>query len=132
VVGEIGNGLLILLGIAASDSSEELSWGIRKVSELRIFQDADEKMNLSLMETGGEALVVSQFTLLADNEKGRRPSFVKAAPPERAKPMYEEFVRQLRALGIRTATGIFGAKMSVSLVNEGPVTIVLERMRYEV
>jgi D-tyrosyl-tRNA(Tyr) deacylase len=127
VVGKIGKGFLILLGIEGKDGQTEMDWGVRKVAELRVFQDEQEKMNLSLEDIGGEALVVSQFTLCADVQKGRRPSFVKAAPPEQAEPLYEYFVDKLRDMGIRTATGIFAAKMSVSLVNEGPVTILLER-----
>ncbi len=127
VVGEIESGLLILLGVGRNDEPEAMEWGARKAAELRIFQDEHEKMNLSLIEIGGQALVISQFTLYGDAQKGRRPSFVNAAPPEVAEPLYLKFVASLRALGIRTETGVFAAKMSVSLVNEGPVTIVIER-----
>ena len=127
VVGSIGKGLLVLLGIGVSDSPAEMEWGARKVADLRIFQDEQDKMNISLSEIGGEALVVSQFTLYADADKGRRPSFIEAAPPEQAKPLYDLFVSTLRTAGVRTAAGVFGAKMSVSLVNEGPVTIILSR-----
>ena len=127
VVGRIGKGYLVLLGVEGKDGEAEMDWGVRKVAELRVFQDNQQKMNLSLADVGGEALVVSQFTLCADVEKGRRPSFVKAAPPEQAKPLYEYFVDALRVMGIRTATGVFAAKMTVSLVNEGPVTIILDR-----
>jgi D-aminoacyl-tRNA deacylase len=126
-VGSIGHGLLILLGVAKGDSAEEVEWGARKAAELRIFQDENGQMNRSLLEVGGGALVVSQFTLLGDAQKGRRPSFIDAAEPEIAKPLYEHFVKCLRDLGIPVETGIFAAKMSVSLINEGPVTILLER-----
>ena len=127
VVGEIGAGLLILLGIGKSDGDAEMEWGARKAAELRIFQDDEGQMNRSLLDVGGAALVISQFTLYGDAQKGRRPSFIDAAPPEIAEPLYQKFVENLRALGIRTETGIFAAKMSVALVNEGPVTIVIER-----
>jgi D-aminoacyl-tRNA deacylase len=127
IVGRIGKGYLVLLGVEGKDGEGEMDWGAKKVAELRVFQDAQDKMNLSLADVEGEALVVSQFTLCADVEKGRRPSFVKAAAPEQAKPLYEYFVSALRSAGIRTATGVFAARMKVSLVNEGPVTIVLDR-----
>jgi D-tyrosyl-tRNA(Tyr) deacylase len=127
VAGEIGRGLLVLLGVQKGDGTEEIEWGARKTAELRIFQDEQDKMNLNLVDVNGEALVVSQFTLLANAEKGRRPSFTEAAPPEEAERLYLEFVDCLRKLGVPTATGTFAARMSVSLVNEGPVTIVLER-----
>ena len=127
VIGEIGDGLLILLGIEEGDSEENLQWAAKKTAELRIFQDDQNKMNLSLSETGGSALVVSQFTLCADIRKGRRPSFVAAAAPEVAEPMCERFVSLLRDEGIHTETGRFGGKMTVSLVNEGPVTILIQR-----
>lgn len=118
-VGQIGRGLVILLGVESTDTAAEMAWAARKAAELRIFEDDELKMNRSLFDIGGEALVVSQFTLLADVQKGRRPSFIKAAPPELAKPLYESFVDALRTLGVRTATGVFAAKMSVSLVNRG-------------
>lgn len=127
IVGEIGRGLLVLLGVQTGDSREEMEWGARKTAELRIFQDDNDKMNLSLKDINGEVLVISQFTLLADTEKGRRPSFIDAAPPEEAETLYHYFTDCLRKSGIPTATGIFAAKMSVSLINEGPVTIVLDR-----
>jgi D-tyrosyl-tRNA(Tyr) deacylase len=126
-VGEIGFGVLVLLGIEAGDDDEKLAWAARKTAELRIFQDDEDKMNRSLLEAGGSALVVSQFTLLADVSKGRRPSFVKAADPEIAEPMCERFVSLLREQGIHTESGRFGGKMSVTLLNEGPVTIVLDK-----
>jgi D-aminoacyl-tRNA deacylase len=127
VVGQIGLGLMILLGVETGDTEAEIEWGARKAAELRIFEDMQGKMNLGLSDVGGQALVVSQFTLCADLEKGRRPSFVNAAPPEEAKRLYGLFVEKLRQMNITTETGTFAAKMSVSLVNEGPVTILLER-----
>ena len=126
-IGRIGAGLLILLGIEEGDDEEKLQWAARKTAELRIFQDDQNKMNLSLSEVGGSALVVSQFTLCADIRKGRRPSFIGAAPPEIAEPMCARFSALLREVGIHTETGKFGGKMSVSLVNEGPVTIIIDR-----
>ena len=127
VVGEIGTGLLVLLGVGKSDTRAEMEWGAKKVAELRIFQDSEQRMNLSVQEVGGAVLVISQFTLYGDAQKGRRPSFVDAAPPEVAEPLYEQFVEYLRGQGVPTETGVFAAKMSVALVNEGPVTILLER-----
>jgi D-tyrosyl-tRNA(Tyr) deacylase len=126
VAGEIGRGLLVLLGVGRSDTAEQARWLADKIVSLRIFADEDGKMNRGLADVGGEALVVSQFTLYGDCQKGRRPSFVEAAPPEIAVPLYEEFVLAVRALGIRTATGRFGAMMHVELSNDGPVTLILE------
>ena len=127
VVGQIGNGLVVLLGVGKSDSPEVMRWGARKVAELRIFQDDNERMNRNLLEVGGAALVISQFTLYGNADKGRRPSFVDAAAPAEAQALYEVFVTELRSAGIHTETGVFGARMSVALVNEGPVTIWLDR-----
>src|SRR5438309_3238014 len=126
VVGQIGHGLLVLLGVARGDTIAQARWLADKIVGLRIFADAEGKMNRGLAEVGGEALVVSQFTLYGDCQKGRRPSFVEAAPPEIAIPLYENFVLAVRALGIPTATGRFGAMMQVELVNDGPVTLILE------
>lgn len=126
MVGRIGPGLLVLLGVSRSDEEKDAVYLADKVAHLRIFEDDEGKMNRSLLETGGDALVVSQFTLLGDCRKGRRPSFVDAAPPDRAEQLYEHFVDQLRLKGIRVATGQFQAKMAVSLVNDGPVTLILE------
>jgi D-tyrosyl-tRNA(Tyr) deacylase len=126
VVGQIGCGLLVLLGVAPNDTVPQAHWLADKIVGLRIFADDEGKMNRSLAEVGGEALVVSQFTLYGDCQKGRRPSFVNAAPPEIAIPLYEEFVAAVRALGIPTVTGRFGAMMQVELVNEGPVTLIVE------
>lgn len=125
-VGEIGRGFLLLLGVAAGDGPTELRWMVDKVVGLRIFDDGEGKMNLSLADVGGELLVVSQFTLLGDCRKGRRPSFIDAAPPEMAERMYEEFVAAARAAGIRVATGRFRTHMEVELVNDGPVTLLLD------
>jgi len=126
MVGRIGPGLLVLLGVSRSDEEKDAVYLADKVAHLRIFEDDEGKMNRSLLETGGEVLVVSQFTLLGDCRKGRRPSFVEAAPPDRAEQLYAYFVDQLRLKGIRVATGQFQAKMAVSLVNDGPVTLILE------
>jgi len=123
----IGPGLLILLGVAAGDSPEQAKYLARKIATLRVFEDDGGKMNLSLAEVGGEALVVSQFTLYADCMRGRRPDFFRAAPGEVAEPLYEDFCRHLEAEGVPVSRGVFGARMAVSLVNDGPVTLVLER-----
>ncbi len=127
VIGEIGRGYLLLVGFTHSDTEDALQWMADKVSGLRLFADADDRMNLGLADVEGALLVVSQFTLYGDAVKGRRPSFVDAARPEAAIPLYERFLELLRATGIRVATGEFGAMMQVSLVNDGPVTLMLER-----
>jgi D-tyrosyl-tRNA(Tyr) deacylase len=126
VAGQIGTGLLILLGIAQDDTREDADWLVHKVLELRIFENEAGKFDRALDDCGGELLVVSQFTLLADTRKGRRPSFSAAARPERAVPLYEYFVSRARMRGARVAEGQFGARMQVGLVNDGPVTIVLD------
>ncbi len=126
-IGRCGNGLLLLIGIKAGDSSAEVHYLAEKCLQLRIFADAEGKMNRSLLDIGGEILAISQFTLYADTRKGRRPSFIEAAAPEISEPLYELFVQELRAAGVRVATGQFGAEMAVSLVNDGPVTILLEK-----
>jgi D-aminoacyl-tRNA deacylase len=126
VTGEIGAGLLILLGVGREDSSAVAISMAEKVANLRILEDEQGKMNRSLLETKGSALVVSQFTLYGDARGQRRPSYLAAAPPEKAKALYEEFSAALRGLGVNVATGIFQAMMSVELVNEGPVTILLD------
>ncbi|MCI5802322.1 MAG: D-aminoacyl-tRNA deacylase [Oscillospiraceae bacterium] len=126
-VGSIGRGLLILLGITGEDGEAECEYLAEKAANLRIFTDSEDKMNLSLLDTGGEALVVSQFTLYGDCRKGRRPAFIAAARPEQAEPLYRCFVQCLERAGVsRTATGEFGAHMRVSLVNDGPVTIWMD------
>jgi len=126
VAGEIRTGLVVLLGIDREDGPREANALARKVARLRIFEDEQRKFAYSAVETGGSALVVSQFTLVADTSKGNRPSFTNAAPPERAEPLYEEFCRALAAEGVPVETGVFGARMAVTLVNDGPVTIVLD------
>lgn len=126
VVGAIGGGLLVLLGVAQGDQATQARALAKKTAELRIFEDADGKMNLSVQEIGGAVLAVSQFTLLADCRKGRRPGFSAAAPPELANRLYQEYVTALRACGLTVATGIFQAEMQVHLVNDGPVTLVLD------
>jgi len=126
VTGEIAMGLLILLGVGRDDTSAVATSLAEKISNLRIFEDEAGKMNRSLLDVKGRALVVSQFTLYGDARGQRRPSFVAAAPPEQAKNVYEEFAEALRRLGVTVATGVFGAMMSVELVNEGPVTILLD------
>jgi D-tyrosyl-tRNA(Tyr) deacylase len=125
-VGAIGPGLLVLLGVAREDETGDADFLAEKVSNLRIFQDSQGKMNLSLMDTGGEMLVVSQFTLLADCRKGRRPSFVDAAGPDKADELYRYFVAQVQSRGLRVQTGRFGAMMTIDLTNDGPVTLVVE------
>ena len=125
-VGRIGRGLLVLLGVAREDSAEDADYLAKKIINLRIFEDENGKMNRSLLETGGELLAVSQFTLLADCRKGRRPSFVAAAEPEKATELYEEFVVRVRQEGVAVQTGRFRAMMEVALINDGPVTIIIE------
>jgi len=125
-VGAIAAGWLVLLGVGPTDTPAECDWLADKVAHLRAFADADGKMNLSVLDTGGAVLVVSQFTLYGDCRKGRRPSFTAAAPPAVAEPLYEAFVVALRARGIPVATGRFAADMQVELVNDGPVTFVLD------
>jgi len=127
VVAEIGPGLVILLGIGPDDGDEQARYLVEKIANLRIFEDDDGKMNRSLLETGGQAIVVSQFTLYADTRKGRRPSFTDAALPEVASPLVERFASMLRALGVPTLTGEFGAHMLVEIANDGPVTLWMER-----
>lgn len=123
--GDIGRGLLVLLGVANGDEADEAQRLAEKVARLRIFEDADGKFAQSLVDVGGAALVVSQFTLIADTHKGNRPSFTDAAPAERARVLYDEFCARLEATGVHVERGMFGARMTVELVNDGPVTIVL-------
>jgi D-aminoacyl-tRNA deacylase len=124
--GAIGAGLCVLLGVADGDDDADAERLAGKVARLRIFENDDGKFDRSLLDVGGEALVVSQFTLIADTEKGNRPSFAGAARPEQAEPLYERFCDGLAQLGVEVARGVFGARMAVELVNDGPVTIVLE------
>jgi D-aminoacyl-tRNA deacylase len=125
-VGAIGPGLMILLGVSREDIDTDADDLAKKIAHLRIFEDAQGKMNRCLIETGGAMLVVSQFTLLGDCRKGRRPSFVAAAPPEKAEALYQRFTDQVRAMGIDVSTGRFRAMMQVSLINDGPVTLIVE------
>lgn len=126
-IGKIGKGFALLVGFTTTDTDEKCEWMAEKVHGLRLFLDADEKMNLSLADVGGEVLVVSQFTLYGNAEKGRRPSFIDAARPEQAIPLYEKFIAALQAKGVRVATGEFGAMMEVELINDGPTTLWIER-----
>ncbi len=125
-VGRIGPGLVLLIGIHESDSERDVEFWSDKVVHLRIFNDDVQKMDRSLLDVNGEVLVISQFTLYGDARKGRRPSFIEAARPEMAEPLYNRFVETLRAKGVRVATGVFGAMMDVEIHNQGPVTIILE------
>ena len=127
VTGAIERGYLLLAGWTHGDTPAQNAWMAEKVAGLRLFSDADDKMNLALADVGGAVLVVSQFTLYGNADKGRRPSFIDAARPEQAIPLYEDFVAQLRKTGLKVETGEFGAMMDVALVNDGPVTLVLER-----
>ena len=127
VIGQIDKGLVLLAGFRHGDTEEQLAWMADKIVGLRIFSDAEQKMNLALTDVAGAILVVSQFTLYGNAEKGRRPSFIEAARPEQAIPLYERFIALLRERGVHTETGEFGAMMDVELVNDGPVTLWLER-----
>ena len=127
-ISEIGPGLLLLVGVAKGDGEAEAAWLVEKVAGLRVFADDEGKMNLGVREVGGEVLAVSQFTLLADVHKGKRPSFIAAAPPEEAEMLFDYFCEKLRSAGVWSVkTGSFGAMMDVALTNDGPVTIILER-----
>ena len=132
VKGEIGQGFVLLAGFTANDSEEDLNWISKKIVQMRIFGDAEEKMNLSLQDVAGEILLISQFTLFASTRKGNRPSFINAAPPAIAVPLYEKFISVLeKDLGKKIQTGEFGADMKVSLVNDGPVTIIIDSQQKE-
>ena len=126
VVGQIGRGFLVLLGVTHSDAAAQADWLARKITTLRVFEDAAGKMNLGLSDVGGAVLVVSQFTLYGEARKGRRPDFIQAARPEQAEPLVDRFVAQLRAAGLHVETGRFRAEMQVALVNDGPVTLWLD------
>ena len=126
IVGSIGKGFLVLVGITHTDTEKEADYLANKLCKMRIFEDENGKMNLSLKDVGGELLIVSQFTLYADCAKGNRPSFIEAARPEQATPLYEYFCKKCEEQGINVQKGVFGAHMEVSLLNDGPVTIVLE------
>ncbi|MBK8988778.1 MAG: D-tyrosyl-tRNA(Tyr) deacylase [Chloroflexi bacterium] len=127
VVGAIGPGFVVLLGVTHTDTTAEADWLANKIAGIRLFEDAEGKMNASLVDVAGALLVVSQFTLYGDAQKGRRPSFTDAARPEQAEPLVDYFVKQLRRHGLTVATGIFGAAMAVDIHNDGPVTLLLER-----
>jgi len=129
VVGRIGPGLVVLLGVGRDDTEQDADYLAQKVANLRAFQRDDAEFDLSVMDIGGGVLAVSQFTLMADTRKGRRPSFVQAAPPEIARPLYERFVEQLTSMGIAVATGVFQQYMHVEIHNDGPVTVLLESNR---
>ena len=126
IVGEISQGLLLLIGIEENDEKEDAEWLAKKILDLRIFSDEEGKMNCSVKDINGEILCVSQFTLIADYKKGNRPSFIKAAKPEKAVPLFEYFKGLIKSSGLKTESGIFGADMKVSLLNDGPVTIVMD------
>ena len=126
ITGEISKGLLLLVGIEENDEKEDAEWLSKKILDLRIFSDEEGKMNRSVKDINGEILCVSQFTLIADYKKGNRPSFIKAAKPEKAVPLFEYFKGLIKSSGLKTESGIFGADMKVSLLNDGPVTIVMD------
>lgn len=127
IVGKINQGLMLLIGITHTDTPEVISWMAQKISKLRIFNDNNDKMNLSIKDVGGEILAISQFTLYGEAEKSNRPSFTTAAKPELANALYEQFKQELTKLDIKVEAGIFGADMQVTLTNDGPVTIILEK-----
>lgn len=126
IVGSIGKGIMLLIGVADSDTATDIDFVADKCVNLRIFEDDEGKMNRSLLDIGGEVLAISQFTLLGDTRKGRRPSFIRAAPPEKGEMLYERFVATIRSSGVPVETGIFGEMMDVDLLNYGPVTIIVE------
>ncbi len=126
LVGKIGPGLVVLVGVSGGDTPEDASYLAQKVINLRVFADEEEKFNLSALDTGGELLVISQFTLLADTRKGRRPSFAEAAPPEQAEELFNRFLEQVKTSGLRVSTGRFQQYMQVEILNDGPVTIMLD------
>lgn len=131
IKGKIDRGYMILLGIEGSDSIEDIDWLIKKIVSLRIFSDPEGKMNLNITSVGGSILLISQFTLHASTKKGNRPSFIKAAPPKIAIPLYKTFIEKLEAHSIKIETGEFGADMKVSLINDGPVTIIIDSKNRE-
>ena len=126
IVGEIGKGLMLLVGINENDEKTDADWLVQKILNLRIFGDEDDKLNLSVKDISGEILCISQFTLIADYKKGNRPSFIKAAKPDKAIPLFDYFKEEMKKSGLKTESGIFGADMKVSLINDGPVTIVMD------
>ena len=128
LVGEINKGYMLLIGIDENDENTDADWLVQKILNLRIFGDENGKMNLSIQDINGEILCISQFTLIADYKKGNRPSFIKAAKPEKAIPLFEHFKQEIAKSGLKTESGIFGADMKVSLINDGPVTIVMDSL----
>lgn len=126
IVGEIGKGLMLLVGIDENDEKQDADWLVQKILNLRIFGDENDRLNLSVQDISGEILCISQFTLIADYKKGNRPSFIKAAKPDKAVPLFDYFKAQIAQSGLKTESGIFGADMKVSLINDGPVTIVMD------
>ncbi|EFK38079.1 D-tyrosyl-tRNA(Tyr) deacylase [Chryseobacterium gleum] len=126
IVGEIGKGLMLLVGVDENDEKTDADWLVQKVLNLRIFGDEEDKLNLSVKDISGEILCISQFTLIADYKKGNRPSFIKAAKPDKAVPLFDYFKEEISKSGLKTESGIFGADMKVSLINDGPVTIVMD------
>ncbi|MBW8524554.1 D-tyrosyl-tRNA(Tyr) deacylase [Chryseobacterium chendengshani] len=128
IVGEIGKGLMLLIGIDDNDEKTDADWLIQKILNLRIFGDENDKLNLSITDIAGEILCISQFTLIADYKKGNRPSFIKAAKPDKAIPLFEYFKSNITKSGLKTESGIFGADMNVALINDGPVTIVMDSL----
>ncbi len=126
IIGKIGKGFLVLLGVAHEDAEEDLEYLVKKITGMRVFEDDDDKMNLALADVGGSLLIVSQFTLLASTKKGNRPSFTGAGSPEMSEKLYEQFIARCQALGYHVEHGKFGAHMEVSLVNDGPVTILMD------
>lgn len=126
IVGEIGKGFMLLVGIDENDEKSDADWIVQKILNLRIFEDEDDKLNLSIQDIKGEILCISQFTLIADYKKGNRPSFIKAAKPDKAIPLFDYFKEEIAKSGLKTESGIFGADMKVSLINDGPVTIVMD------
>lgn len=126
IVGEIGKGLMLLIGIDENDEKTDADWLVQKILNLRIFGDKNDKLNLSVQDIKGEILCISQFTLIADYKKGNRPSFIKAAKPDKAIPLFDYFKEKIAKSGLKTESGIFGADMKVSLINDGPVTIVMD------
>lgn len=126
IVGEIGKGLMLLVGIDENDEKADADWLVQKILNLRIFGDEDDKLNLSVKDITGQILCISQFTLIADYKKGNRPSFIKAAKPDKAVPLFDYFKEEIAKSGLKTESGIFGADMKISLINDGPVTIVMD------
>ncbi|QBJ87858.1 D-tyrosyl-tRNA(Tyr) deacylase [Chryseobacterium gleum] len=126
IVGEIGKGLMLLVGVDENDEKTDADWLVQKVLNLRIFGDEEDKLNLSVKDISGEILCISQFTLIADYKKGNRPSFIKAAKPDKAVPLFDYFKEEISKSGLKTESGIFGADMKVSLINDGPLTIVMD------